>query len=182
MPKDFDKWNEYKKAINENGRIVNFHEREIWWCSVGINVGSEQDSYSDNFARPIIILSKFTERTFWGVPLTTKIKKGNYRVPFIFNGVKSDMLIWHMRSYDVKRLVNRIGILSETEFHLIVISIVNKLTKSKKTPYSGVSEAEARGCTEMKSSSYQLSIENQKILSNFFRDRYLYRLAISTRM
>jgi len=178
MPKDFDKWNEYKKIIDNNGRNINFHERDIWWCSIGVNVGSEQDSYSRDFARPVIILKKFTERSFFGVPLTTKIKKGKYRICFTFNNIKSDMLIWHTRSFDSKRLINKVGVLPEAEFRLLVSSIVHTLLESTETPSEGVSKAEARGCTKIYSSPYIRSIEDQRILSNFFGDRYPHRLSV----
>ena len=41
MDKDFDSWNKEKKEINSHDELVLFHEREIWWCSIGINVGDE---------------------------------------------------------------------------------------------------------------------------------------------
>ena len=57
MKKDFDKWNERKKALNDRERIL-FNPREIWWCSFGVNIGSEQDGSGDNFERPVIIIKK----------------------------------------------------------------------------------------------------------------------------
>ena len=43
MDKDFDKWNIEKKNLDE--RLINknsfFYPREVWWCSIGINVGVE---------------------------------------------------------------------------------------------------------------------------------------------
>jgi hypothetical protein len=42
MKKDFDGWNEKKKDTNE--KIGPFcHERELWWCTLGVNIGFEQD-------------------------------------------------------------------------------------------------------------------------------------------
>lgn len=39
--KDFDGWNEKKKKIGEDVCNIYFKEREIWWCSIGINIGYE---------------------------------------------------------------------------------------------------------------------------------------------
>ena len=39
QPKDFDRWNEQKKKLHDGEREVLFHEREIWWCSLGVNIG-----------------------------------------------------------------------------------------------------------------------------------------------
>lgn len=49
MKKDFDKWNNRKKIIDQK-EISNqmfFNEREIWWGSLGVNIGYEQDGKND---------------------------------------------------------------------------------------------------------------------------------------
>ena len=44
MSKDFDSWNGEKKNLEQIGHNnLVFHEREIWWCSIGVNLGDEQD-------------------------------------------------------------------------------------------------------------------------------------------
>jgi mRNA interferase MazF len=184
MIKEFDRWNDSKKILDQNKSLVDFHEREIWWCSIGVNVGSEQDSYSADFSRPVIIAKKFTERTFWGVPLTTKIRLGEYRLNFQLNGVSNDMLVCHMRSFDRKRLISKIGLLPKKEFNSLIYLTVKMFVKSMKTPYEGVFEAEARGCTDVQVKSlypYNRSIEDQERLSRFFGDRYPYHYLVSLR-
>jgi len=45
MRKDFDRWNKVKKAVNatdEDNRLY-FHEGDIWWVHLGVNVGYEID-------------------------------------------------------------------------------------------------------------------------------------------
>jgi hypothetical protein len=52
MQKDFDRWNKVKKAINatdEEGRLY-FHEGDIWWVHLGVNVGYEIDGKSRDFS------------------------------------------------------------------------------------------------------------------------------------
>ena len=41
MEKDFDRWNSSKKRIDADLNEIDYHEREIWWCSIGVNVGSQ---------------------------------------------------------------------------------------------------------------------------------------------
>lgn len=48
MHKDFDSWNSQKKNIHTKGENKFYHPREIWWCSLGINVGFEQDGTGQN--------------------------------------------------------------------------------------------------------------------------------------
>ena len=46
--KDFDNWNIEKQEINQktNDKDFWFETREIWWCSLGINV--EGNKYTDS--------------------------------------------------------------------------------------------------------------------------------------
>jgi hypothetical protein len=41
MQKDFDSWNDFKKTLQKDVTIRNFSQREIWWTSIGINIGHE---------------------------------------------------------------------------------------------------------------------------------------------
>jgi hypothetical protein len=34
------------------------HEREVWGCSLGANIGVEADGKHDNFERPVLVLMK----------------------------------------------------------------------------------------------------------------------------
>ena len=56
MGKEFDRWNERKKVLHEAdfGRYV--HEREVWWCALGVNIGVEADGKHENFERPVLVL------------------------------------------------------------------------------------------------------------------------------
>ena len=122
--KDFDRWNEIKKGINNKNKNKFFHEREIWWCSLGLNIGSEQDGKGDNYLRPILIYKRIDSSMFIGIPLTTVLKEDNIHVSFYFNYDISTALIFQIRSFDKKRLVQRIGRTS--------IYVYNKIKKAVK--------------------------------------------------
>ncbi len=47
--KNFCEWNKLKGYIEENNKPMLFREREIWWCSVGLNIGTEQDGKTEYF-------------------------------------------------------------------------------------------------------------------------------------
>ena len=59
MEKDFQKWHSEKEKLHARSNAPFFHEREIWWCSLGLNVGFEQDGKNDNFERPVLVLRRF---------------------------------------------------------------------------------------------------------------------------
>ena len=94
----FDEWNIFKKRINVRNNQIFFHEREIWFVHLGKNVGHEQDGGSE-FLRPVIILKKFNQRLFWGIPLSMKKKEGKFY--FIVTDKKDGKIIAQRDYYDL---------------------------------------------------------------------------------
>jgi hypothetical protein len=39
MQKDFPGWHRQKEQLHAQHHTPTFQEREIWWCSVGVNIG-----------------------------------------------------------------------------------------------------------------------------------------------
>lgn len=122
MKKDFKKWHNKKEFINKMEQRPFFHELEIWFCYVGVNVGFEQDGQGEDFLRPVIIFRKFNNEIFWGIPLTKSIKKIKkeslkyyYKFSFI-DDVKSLAILSQIRLIDSKRLSRRIGYINENNF------------------------------------------------------------------
>jgi hypothetical protein len=75
MEKDFDQWNSLKKQLNENERIFYAHPREIWWCSLGINIGAEID---DDKASLVIDLVVETGRGYRTIEESTVKKQSDF--------------------------------------------------------------------------------------------------------
>jgi len=85
MQKDFDKWNEKKKFINKQELAKFCHSREIWWCSIGTNIGFEQDGTGKNFDRPILVIRGFNENLFFGVALMSAVWLVALKIPGIID-------------------------------------------------------------------------------------------------
>ena len=70
MVKDFDNWNKKKKSIEDFG-LLDFYPkgREIWWCSLGVNLGVEADGKEENFRRPVLILKAFNKTAVCPIPM-----------------------------------------------------------------------------------------------------------------
>ena len=49
MNKNFKDWFTEKNDLNENKVRAFFHEREVWFSSVGVNIGFEQDGKHEKF-------------------------------------------------------------------------------------------------------------------------------------
>ena len=56
--KDFDRWNALKKKTEEKPDNFGVNQREIWWTSLGLNVGVETDGKNADFE---IVIKKIQE-------------------------------------------------------------------------------------------------------------------------
>jgi mRNA interferase MazF len=114
--KKFDEWNDVKKQIDNKTKISIPKEREVYWASLGENVGFEQNGKSEFFTRPVLVLKRFNKNIFFGIPLSTQIKDGNFFFSFNLNGEMSNALLVQGKIFDVKRLEKKIGMISKDEF------------------------------------------------------------------
>ena len=106
MQKDFDKWNKIKKETHSNDDYLPlYHERQVRWCRLGVNVGFEQDGTGKDFSRPVLILKGFSRHVCLVVPLTTSVKKNIYHIPVgVVGGRNAIAIISQIRLIDTKRL------------------------------------------------------------------------------
>ena len=116
MQKDFREWQNQKSDLHENKVRAFFHEREVWFASVGMNIGFEQDGRGDKFLRPVIVLKKFNNEVLWCIPLTKNQKKGKYYFSFPLVGEISTAILSQIRLTDSKRLQYKIGDMRAKDF------------------------------------------------------------------
>lgn len=126
MKKDFKKWHTEKSDLHESKIRPFFHEREIWFASIGVNIGFEQDGMGEKFLRPVVIIKKFNNEVMWCMPLTRNQKKGKYYFTFDFtDNIISTAILSQIRLIDSKRLQYKIGNMAEGDF----TDIKTKLTQ-----------------------------------------------------
>jgi mRNA-degrading endonuclease toxin of MazEF toxin-antitoxin module len=137
-PKDFKRWHELKSNIDAHKeRPPYFYEREIWFCSLGVNIGHEQNGAGINSLRPVIILKKISRDLCLVVPLSTKIKKHYFSVLFTFNNIQNMALISQIRIIDTKRLVHKYGTLNKNDFSIIKEKTKHLIALSFRNPNKG---------------------------------------------
>ena len=126
MEKDYWKWHNKKEQLNETEGTALFHEREVWWCALGANIGYEQDGSSELFTRPVVILTKFNLDACLVVPLTARTKKGKYYFPI---GKVEDRdataVLSQIRFVDRKRLTSKIMTLDQDTFQALTKAVVS---------------------------------------------------------
>ncbi len=116
--KKFDQWNKKKKNIDEKELDFDFfyHEREIWWAGIGLNIGIESNGKHRDFERPVLIVRKFNKNQFYGLPLTSVKKTGKFYLKIIFKNKDAWVNFSQLRVFDTKRLLRKIDTLSEKQF------------------------------------------------------------------
>ena len=117
--KDFNDWSILKQKLEVKDNAPAFKQREIWWCHLGINVGDEENGKNKVYSRPILIIKKFNNRIFWGLPLTTQIKEKPYYHKIAFKEKEQCVMISQLRLWDARRLTSRMGKLPSDQFDKI---------------------------------------------------------------
>jgi mRNA interferase MazF len=120
MHKKFDDWNENKKLLHNEGSSKLYHEREVWWCALGVNIGFEQDGTRKSAERPVLILKGFSKDVCLIVPLTTSKKKNPYHIALgKIDDKEAFVITSQVRLIDTKRLVNKIEFIDKDMFQKI---------------------------------------------------------------
>lgn len=142
--KDFDKWNSLKKKIDaeEIDQNLYFYEREVWWCSLGVNISIESDGKNNNFERPVLIIKKFNGEMIWVLPLTSKEKTGEFFLKIDHESGVSWVNLSQIKTISTKRLLRKIGMIPEKEFSEVIMKI-GEYIKIGPRINAGSSEAEA---------------------------------------
>jgi len=118
--KNFDTWNHEKKHIEVLPyERFHFHEREIWWASLGLNVGDEQDGKNDLFERPVLVLKKFNNRVVLVLPLTSQSKEGKFYQSIRYGEKTSTVILSQIRLLSVKRFRRFVRKISEGQFKTV---------------------------------------------------------------
>lgn len=118
--KYFNQWHKIKKRINKLDAGPTFQERDIWWCSIGQNIGYEIYGKNDAFVRPVLVLKKFSHYTFAGLPLTSSQKQNPFRYPYSINEKNGAILLDQIRTYDARRFTgDKITRMHPTEFEKV---------------------------------------------------------------
>jgi len=113
----FIEWTKLKIRIHISPeKELFFHEREIWWASLGVNVGYEQNGKHERFERPILVVKKFNNEVLWSLPLSSKEKIGKYYFQTEYEGEKSVVILSQLRLVSSKRLIRKIRKLPSKEF------------------------------------------------------------------
>ena len=122
--KKFDEWNKVKKNLQtSSSKTILFKERDVWWCSLGVNIGDEEDGKNTLFERPVLVLKKFNSQFALVLPMSTKMKNN----PYYFLLENESVLLSQIRPVSVLRFSRFIKRLSTYESFEIMWRFVDLL-------------------------------------------------------
>jgi hypothetical protein len=112
-----------------------------------MNVGVEVYGKGRNFERPVLILKKFDDNFFFGIPITSRIKQGDWYAPIHFSGKNVTAVLSQARTLDAARLNELMGTLPEAHFQEIkqsFIRLFDALENTEPANEGGLSETSIR--------------------------------------
>ncbi len=114
----YDDWNQKKQGlqISNSTKAIYFKEGDIWWCSIGINLGDESYGKGEDFRRPVLILKKLSADLCIALPITSQNKKGTWFVDVLLQGEKNWIMLHQIRMLHKKRFQIKIEELSPEDF------------------------------------------------------------------
>ncbi len=128
MLKDFDTWNKRKKDIDTSEFSGYPNEREVWWCSLGVNIGVEADGKNENFERPVLILKKYNRHSVLAVCLTSKIQSDNaFLMTYEHKGEKLSANLSQVKTISTRRLLRLMYRMNSKTFREIKETIKSML-------------------------------------------------------
>lgn len=132
--KNFDQWNELKKSLDQIETAYSVHDGEVWYCSIGLNIGNEQDGKHGFFERPVLIIRTWSSNSFLGVPLSSTLREGDYYYMISFTDRKSCAMLAQMRVFDCRRLQRRLTHISAQDLWKIRGRISNLILLKNSNP------------------------------------------------
>ncbi|HEY4476407.1 MAG TPA: type II toxin-antitoxin system PemK/MazF family toxin [Candidatus Paceibacterota bacterium] len=118
--KRFLEWIRLKERLHSN----DYHpplvsQREIWWASIGENIGSEINGKNNLFSRPVIIFKKLAHGFYFVIPTTTKDRRGSWYLKFRHQERDMVACLHQARTIDYRRLSSRLGRIDSDDFRKI---------------------------------------------------------------
>jgi mRNA interferase MazF len=114
--KDFEKWSTLKQILDARPGMAFAYPREVWWCSLGANIGAEIDGKNDSFERPVLVVRVYNKETLLVVPVTTKEKNDRFHHKIDSGGKSSWASLTQIRVISNKRLLRKVDTITEEAF------------------------------------------------------------------
>lgn len=118
--KRFTEWFKLKELLhNKKHRAPLVSEGDIWWASLGENIGSEINGKSEHFTRPAVILKKLSHNFYLIAPVTTQKQSGSWYVHVRHADTDEYICLHQIRSIDYRRIYSKLGQIDDADFQKV---------------------------------------------------------------
>jgi mRNA interferase MazF len=115
--KDFAGWFVLKKRIDASPILFYAHPREVWWCSLGVNIGAEIDGKHETFERPVLVMRVYSTESQFVLPLTTVIKDDDFHFKIATQRQTAWAKLTQGRVISTKRLLRKVDVVDSEQFN-----------------------------------------------------------------
>ncbi|HEU0085883.1 MAG TPA: type II toxin-antitoxin system PemK/MazF family toxin [Candidatus Paceibacterota bacterium] len=113
----FKSWTQLKIKIHFSQKEIYPKSREVWWVSLGQNIGVEINGKNNNFERPVLVLKVFNRWCVLVAPISSSIRNDQYCIKFVnINREENIVNLSQVRVLSTKRLIRKIGEFSPSDF------------------------------------------------------------------
>lgn len=119
----FNDWNYKKKTIQFKGENLDKFPKvgEVWFISMGKNIGYEQNGSGKEFERPVLIIRKWNNHMMWCVPLSTKQKELDFYYNFTDeSGREVSAILAQFKLISANRCRRKLYLLDNINFDRII--------------------------------------------------------------
>ena len=128
MKKDFDKWNKFKKELEEKQNNILFKEWDIWWTSIWVNLWQESCWKWEKFKRPVLVIKKLSHTNCIVIPLSTKTKTWTWFAQYKIHWIIYTALLYQIKMINIKRFESRQWQIHINDFNKIKNRLKNLLS------------------------------------------------------
>lgn len=143
-------WVRLKARIHMSKRTFDIslfpQRREIWWASIGYNIGAEIHGKNQKFDRPVLVIKVFGKDTLFVAPITSNIGRQKFTHVFTNHaGRPNAVCVSQLRTISIKRFFRKIADLPEKDFEEVTALIQKHILMKTETPSSGISSESPQG-------------------------------------
>ncbi|MEK7501790.1 MAG: type II toxin-antitoxin system PemK/MazF family toxin [Patescibacteria group bacterium] len=136
-------WNATKARIQiSTTTMPQFPQRkQIWWASIGQNIGVEANGKNNRFERPVLVICVFNADSLLIAPLTSRVGTHKFLIRFDYLGQGKSINIFQLRTLSSKRFSRKMTDISDFDFERVLSAIRNHVFTKTETPTSGASSS-----------------------------------------
>lgn len=114
-------WTRIKARLQISEPSLFPYKKEIWWASLGQNIGVETNGKNNKFERPVLVIKVFNVHSLLIAPITSNLNERKFTVSFA-NHVGEIYLIKisQLRTISTKRLLRKISEISDLDFENVI--------------------------------------------------------------